>query len=884
MKNALSGTSLLVVDDDPDALGLLEFATTRAGATVRAASNPQEALVALTSFKPDVMLLDISLPEMDGYDLLKAIRRDPATRKVPAIAVTARVDERDKQRAAETGFSLHVSKPIDPEALVYLVATLKQQADASDPPTLRDFRAVLRALGARRSLEFLNRRTPYRFTGIYEFDGGSRRNVDLFDRLDPTATRGETTPLGETFCAFVEASCQPLIVIDASTDPRSTEPLRRAGVQSYCGVLLRRLDGTRFGSLCHWDLVPARPTPGSLDMLLHAAPLLAATIGDADVATAEGHRGLDDPWPVTTGSRTHAPGASSPIPLTAETASGCSYPLAQSSHLDNSGRMGPADRGKSGDAAAGQGGAGSGADSQLLRDANEELVLSTLRIQERLEDADAFRLLVESVEDYAIFRLDSEGRVASWNAGAQRVYGYGAEDIVGQPFAALYYSASGDASGSVRDLTAAREAGRLESEGMRRRKDGSTFWSTVIVAALHEDGRHVGFATATRDMTEHLRAEQERVRLARAEESERRKDEFLAIMGHELRNPLAPMLTALELITLRGGRHCESELGVLDRQLRHMMRLVDDLVDVARTVRDRVDFDPQVVDIGQVIANAIEVASPLIESKRHRLTVESRAAGLLVNVDPGRMSQVFVNLLINAAKYTNDGGDIRVTCARRHQQVEVTIEDTGNGIDPELMPRIFELFTQGEQGIERQLGGLGVGLGIARRLVLQHGGEITGSSEGLGRGSRFTVCLPRAAAGALSEPPPPPPLPQPAIGKRVLIVDDNDDATAMMSTLLQGSGHETRVAADGVRALEIAHEFQPNIVFLDIGLPGLDGFQVARRLRKIAACEEIPIVAVTGYSRESDRQRAFQSGFSEHFAKPIDARALVRAVEMAPAP
>jgi CheY-like chemotaxis protein len=304
MKNVLTGTSLLMVDDDPDALALLEFVTTLAGATVRTASSPGEALAALASFKPDVMLLDISLPEMDGYDLLKAIRRAPAMRNVPAIAVTARAHERDKQRTVDTGFSLHVSKPIDPEALVYLVATLKHQAEASeDPPMLRDLQAVLRALGAHRSLEFLNRRTPYRFTGVYEFKGATRRNVDLFDRLDPAAAHGETTPLGQTFCSFVETSRRPMIVTDAATDARSAEPLRRASVQSYCGVLLRRLDGTPFGSLCHFDLVPMRPTPGALDMLLHAAPLLAATMGDEDSPVSSASAAVTAPMATSPNSK-----------------------------------------------------------------------------------------------------------------------------------------------------------------------------------------------------------------------------------------------------------------------------------------------------------------------------------------------------------------------------------------------------------------------------------------------------------------------------------------------------------------------------------------------------------------------------------------------------
>jgi CheY-like chemotaxis protein len=288
MSKALAGTSLLIVDDDPDGLTLLEFVVDLAGATVRSASNARDALAVLASFKPDVMLLDISLPEMDGYDLLKAIRRDPAMREVPALAVTAHAYERDKQRAAEAGFSVHVSKPFDAEALVYLVATLSPKiAQSEDPPMLRDLQAVLGARGVHESLGFLNRRTPYRFTGIYEFAGVTRRNIDLFDRLDPKAACGETTPLRQTFCSIVEVSRQPVVVADASTDPRSVDQPPRTSVQSYCGVVLRRLDGTPFGSLCHFDLVPTAPTPGAIDMLLHAAPLLSAAIAEPD--DAPGH-------------------------------------------------------------------------------------------------------------------------------------------------------------------------------------------------------------------------------------------------------------------------------------------------------------------------------------------------------------------------------------------------------------------------------------------------------------------------------------------------------------------------------------------------------------------------------------------------------------------
>jgi CheY-like chemotaxis protein len=256
---------------------------------------------------------------------------------------------------------------------------------------------------------------------------------------------------------------------------------------------------------------------------------------------------------------------------------------------------------------------------------------------------------------------------------------------------------------------------------------------------------------------------------------------------------------------------------------------------------------------------------------------------LPVKVDPERMAQVFGNLLNNAAKYTGNGGTIAVRAALHGDEVEVSISDTGVGISPELLPRIFELFTQGEQGIERRLGGLGIGLAIARRLVNEQGGQIAAKSAGHGRGSTFTVRLPLGASTTCSTLPPAPSVRPGVAPKRVLIVDDNQDATEMMSALLEGYGHQTRVAYDGPHALELAHEFEPHIVFLDIGLPELDGFQVARRMRKIPACAEIPIIALTGYALESDRQRALQSGFSAHLAKPADLARIEHEVEMAPA-
>jgi PAS domain S-box-containing protein len=366
-----------------------------------------------------------------------------------------------------------------------------------------------------------------------------------------------------------------------------------------------------------------------------------------------------------------------------------------------------------------------------------------------------------------------------------------------------------------------------------------------------------------------LYAAEQRARQS-ADLANRSKDEFLAIMGHELRNPLAPMVSAVHLMKLRQSGNEDKELAVLERQLRHMLRLLEDLLDLSRVVRDRVELTRRVVEIREVVASAVEVAAPLIHERQQQLTLEVPETGLCVDVDSVRIAQVLGNLLTNAAKYTERGGQIRVHAALSGDtRVAVSVQDNGIGIEPDLMPRLFELFSQGKQSIDRQLGGLGIGLAIASRLVKEHGGTLTAHSDGPKRGSRFTVELPRATRPAEREPAPSPALTPARHKKRVLIVDDNEDSSELMALLIQKLGHDTCVALEGAQALALASEYQPEVVFLDIGLPGMNGFEVARRMRQIPGCETIPIVAVTGYARESDRQEAAAAGFSEHFAKPI---------------
>jgi PAS domain S-box-containing protein len=347
------------------------------------------------------------------------------------------------------------------------------------------------------------------------------------------------------------------------------------------------------------------------------------------------------------------------------------------------------------------------------------------------------------------------------------------------------------------------------------------------------------------------------------------KDEFLAMLGHELRNPLAPIRTALQLIERRGDPATAKERQVIERQVDHLVRLVDDLLDVSRLTRAKIKLELEPIEIGALIACALEMASPLLEHRQHHVEVRVPREGLVVNVDPGRMAQVFSNLLTNAAKFTVPGGHITVTAARADREIAVTVTDTGVGITPEFLPSLFEMFAQERRTLERSQGGLGLGLSIVRSLVTMHGGTVSVHSEGRGRGTAFTVRLPAfesAVAGRRAGTAPGEPR---ARGGRILLVDDNEDAAAMLAELLISAGYDVRVAFDGPSALTIARELRPDLALLDIGLPVMDGYEVATALRALFPGSTPRLIALTGYGQEQDQHRAIAAGFQRYLVKPI---------------
>jgi PAS domain S-box-containing protein len=368
-----------------------------------------------------------------------------------------------------------------------------------------------------------------------------------------------------------------------------------------------------------------------------------------------------------------------------------------------------------------------------------------------------------------------------------------------------------------------------------------------------------------REQNEQLALAVERVRQA-----DRRKDEFLAMLGHELRNPLAPISTALELMSLRGGGALQKERDVIRRQVDHLSRLIDDLLDVSRITRGKVQLARQVIEIGAVLGKAIEMASPLLEKRMQPLEIDVPRAGLAVDADPTRLAQVFQNLLTNAAKYSEPRTPIALRARGDAARVIVEVRDRGIGIAADVLPRLFELFVQGARSLDRAQGGLGIGLTVARSLCELHGGTIEAASAGPGRGSTFTVILPRAArAAAAAAATAGEPAARAPSGMRVLVVDDNVDAAVMLRELLAGMGHEPAVAHDGLAALELATSFQPHVAVLDIGLPVMDGYELARKLRAQPGSETLRLIAVTGYGQDSDRARAREAGFDHHLIKPV---------------
>jgi PAS domain S-box-containing protein len=648
--------------------------------------------------------------------------------------------------------------------------------------------------------------------------------------------------------------------------------------------------------------------------------------------------------------------------------------------------------------------------------------------------AEQFRLLIQSTTDYAIFMLDPQGRVVTWNAGAERIKGYRAEEIIGQHFSRFYPQDAIGRGWPPEELRRAEAEGRFEDEGWRLRKDGSRFWANVVITALHDDaGRLQGYSKVTRDLTERrekeealrqlnqdlerrvqdrtadlaasnqalqaeaaerewaeqaLRDSEEQFRtladsipqlawmtrpdghifwynrrwyeytgttpdqmegwgwqsvhdpaelprvltnwraaLARGEpwedtfplrrhdgqmrwqlsravpvrddqgrvvrwfgtntditdrieieaalkDADRRKDQFLAMLAHELRNPLVPVLNGLQILRLSEADRATAEQArqMIERQIRHLTRLVDDLLDVSRITQGRIQVRRERIDLASLVRTTAEDRRPVLEQAGMKLVLEVAEGPVWVAGDPTRLAQVLNNLLDNAAKF-RDGGDsvtVRMTVDEGRQQAVIHVQDKGIGIAPDLFPRLFDVFAQADRSLARSRGGLGVGLSVVKGLVELHGGEVQVTSGGPGKGAAFTVRLPlKDERKALAESPATPLKPA-AEPLRILVVEDHHDAADSLRMLLELLGHRVAVAYNGPEGVRRAREWRPDVVLCDIGLPGLDGYGVAGELRHDPTTAGARLIALTGYGQEEDRRRARQAGFDHHLTKPVD--------------
>ena len=491
-------------------------------------------------------------------------------------------------------------------------------------------------------------------------------------------------------------------------------------------------------------------------------------------------------------------------------------------------------------------------------------------------DADEARSRLAAIvqfSDDAIISKNLNGTITSWNAAAEQMFGYTEEEIVGRPITTII---PGDRLSEEAHVISAIRRGEVVDhfETLRLRKDGTQVPVSLTVSPLRDGaGEIVGASKIARDFSAREAADAERAKLLarehtarmEAELANRRRDEFLAMLGHELRNPLAAISSAAYVLGRAGGPDSrDSARLVIARQTTQLARILDDLLDVARAITGKIRLDPKPVDLHDATQRVVAGLRDTGQADRHRITLEGEP--IWIHGDLVRLEQIISNLLTNALKFTAPGGSIRVQVAREEGTAVLRVADSGIGITEDMLPRVFELFAQGPTSLDRTQGGLGIGLTLVKQLTELHGGRVEAQSAGVGLGTTITVRFPAVGAlGADAEPP--------ASGGhaklRILIVEDNDDSREMLRTILELWNHDVREAADGPSAVERANEFGPDVALIDVGLPGLDGYEVCRRLRASPGARTPRLIALTGYGQAQDVERARAAGFDAHLVKPV---------------
>ncbi|MDB6083207.1 MAG: bvgS 1 [Gammaproteobacteria bacterium] len=482
------------------------------------------------------------------------------------------------------------------------------------------------------------------------------------------------------------------------------------------------------------------------------------------------------------------------------------------------------------------------------------------------EEAQARLVAVITSSDDSIISMTLEGIVLSWNRGAEQMYGYRSDEMIGQPSRALIPLDRVEEEPAI--LERIRKGERIEHfETRRQRKDGVILEVSIAVSPIEDTrGNIIGASKITRDITQSKRAE------AALRETDRRKDEFLATLAHELRNPLAPIRQAALISKSEGATDAQKRWShdVISRQVHHMSLLLDDLLDISRITRGTLELRPEMTLLSEIIEAAVETARPVIDAKRHRFTIAAPHESTRIMADPLRLAQVLSNLLTNAAKYTDPEGQIELRVECTGQSVLLAVKDSGIGIPAAAVGHVFEMFSQLQSTQDRSEGGLGIGLALAKGLVDLHGGRIEARSAGLGRGSEFIVQLPRRDTGINVAKVPGSDHRHRPVSRRVLIADDNRDAAESLAMLLQIDGHKVHVVHNGRAAVAALTEFLPEFALLDIGMPELSGYEVARTARQSVVGQAITLIALTGWGQARDKVQALAAGFDHHFTKPVE--------------
>ena len=510
--------------------------------------------------------------------------------------------------------------------------------------------------------------------------------------------------------------------------------------------------------------------------------------------------------------------------------------------------------------------------SKVARDITERIrAAEALREKER-----QFRVMIDALP-IAIYTTDAAGCLTHFNPAAVEFSGR-VPELGSDQWCVTWKLYHPDGRPMPHDqcpMAIALKEGRAVrgEEAIAELPDGTRRWFEPFPTPLFDaDGKLVGGINMLLDVTERRRTE------AALREADQRKDEFLAMLAHELRNPLAPIFNSLQILreSAADRKVVDQVREVMDRQVAHMIRLVDDLMEVSRITRDKIELRREPVQLAKIVRTAVETSMPLIDASRHRLDIDLPAEPLILEADPIRLAQVLANLLNNAAKYTEQGGQIRLVARREGTAVSISVRDNGVGIAADMLDRVFDLFRQIDHPFNRAQGGLGIGLALVKRLVEMHGGTVHANSAGLGHGTEFVVRLPLAARGRAAEELGPPLRRLAAIsGCRILVVDDHHDSANSLGALLKLSGANVRTAYDGETALEAIESYRPRVVFLDIGMPGMDGYEVARKARAESEGRDLTLIALTGWGQEERVRRSKDAGIDHHLVKPVDYNALI---------